>query len=94
MATRQARDKFPLWLHPSGQWAMKYRGQFHCFGTDRDAALKRFAAEWDDIKAGRKHRPKGEEITQIVNDYGHPRVESILRSLFRDAIQRLFTAQE
>jgi hypothetical protein len=25
MGTHNARDKFPLWLHPSGQWAKKHR---------------------------------------------------------------------
>jgi integrase len=68
MLTRKVRDKFPLWLHPSGQWAKKHRGHFHYFGTDRDAALKRFAVEWDDIKAGRKHRPKRDETAAVLGD--------------------------
>jgi integrase len=73
MATRNARDKFPLWLHPSGQWAKKYKGQFHYFGTDRDEALKRYAAEWDDVKAVRKHRPPRDEaattVAEVVNAF-------------------------
>jgi len=68
MLTRKVRDKFPLWLHPSGQWAKKHRGHFHYFGTDRDSALKRFAVEWDDIKAGRKRRPKRDDTAAVLGD--------------------------
>jgi hypothetical protein len=57
MSAGKRRDRFPLWLHPSGQWCKKYQGTFHDFGTDRDAALRRFAAEWDDIRAGRPRPP-------------------------------------
>jgi hypothetical protein len=68
MATRKVRDKFPLWLHPNGQWAKKHRGQVYYFGTDRDAALKRFAADWDDIRAGRKPRaPRDEAATRLAD---------------------------
>ena len=56
MVTRKAADKFPLWLHPRGSWCKKHRGQFHDFGADKEGALKRFVAEWDDIKAGRTTR--------------------------------------
>lgn len=53
-----ARDRFPLWLHPTGQWCKKYKGRPYYFGTQKDEALKRFVAEWDDIKAGRpRNRP-------------------------------------
>lgn len=44
--------RFPLWLHSTGQWAKKFRGRYYYFGTDKDAALKRYAAEWDGIKNG------------------------------------------
>lgn len=57
MSTRAKVDRFPLWRHPTGQWCKKHRGVFHYFGDDKDAALKRFVAEWDDIKAGRTRPP-------------------------------------
>jgi integrase len=73
MATRKARDKFPLWRHPNGQWAKKHRGQNHYFGTDQGQALKRFAAEWDDIRAGRTPRPRRDEaatrLADVVNAF-------------------------
>ena len=73
MAIRKALDKFPLWLHPSGQWTKKHKGQFHYFGADRDEALKRFVAEWDDRKAGRQRQPGRNEaattLAEVVNAF-------------------------
>ena len=62
MAKRIAH-KFPLWLHKSGQWCKKHRGQFYYFGTDKEDALKRYATEWDDLKAGRRVRAAGGTVT-------------------------------
>jgi integrase len=53
-------NKAPVWWHPSGQWCKKRKGRFHYFGSGSLAdALKRYAAEWDDIAAGRQPRPAG-----------------------------------
>ena len=60
------KSKFRLWKHASDQWCKKYRGQFYYFGSDHYAALKRFAAEWDDITAGRS--PKIRAGTTTVAD--------------------------
>jgi hypothetical protein len=46
MAKRKPSDKFPLWLHPIGQWCKKHQGKPYYFGTDKDAALKRYREEW------------------------------------------------
>ncbi|MFO0819068.1 MAG: tyrosine-type recombinase/integrase [Pirellulales bacterium] len=48
--------KFPLWLHPTGQWACKRRGRYHYFGTDQDKALAEFLKVKDDLEAGRPIR--------------------------------------
>ncbi len=56
MQTRKPAGKFQLWLHTSGQWCKKHRGQFYYFGTDQEEAEKRYRAEWDDILAGRAPR--------------------------------------
>jgi len=42
----------PLFHHGNGQWARKVRGRLRYFGTDLDAALKRWAAEKDHLLAG------------------------------------------
>ena len=57
MAPRKANGKFPLWLHPTGQWCKKIRGQHRYFGTDPDEALKRYIADKADLEAGRTPRP-------------------------------------
>jgi integrase len=71
MPTRKRADKFPLWLHPSGQWCKKHRGRFVYFGTDKDEALKRYAAEWDDIREGRAPKPRADAFTvaEAVNTF-------------------------
>ena len=63
MRTRKAAEKFPLWLHPSGQWCKKHRGRNYYFGTDKAEALKRYASQWDDIQAGRAPRPRADAVT-------------------------------
>lgn len=63
MATARRRDKFPLWLHPSGQWCKKIKGRFYYFGIDRDEALKRYVAEREDIQAGRPPRRRHGDTT-------------------------------
>jgi len=71
MRTRKGKDKFPLWLHPSGQWCKKHKGQFYYFGNDQADAEKRYRAEWDDILAGRPSRPKPGALTvaELANQF-------------------------
>jgi len=49
-------QKFPLWLHPTGQWCKKVKGEFHYFGKDQEVAYERWMERKDDILAGRKFR--------------------------------------
>jgi integrase len=35
-------DKFPLTLHPTGQYCKKIKGRIHYFGTDKKKALQRY----------------------------------------------------
>lgn len=56
-ASAQGKPRFPLWLHPTGQWACKRRGRYFYFGTDKDAALAEFLRVKEDIEAGRPIRP-------------------------------------
>jgi hypothetical protein len=69
MVTRKVRDKFPIWLHPTGQRAKKHHNShFYYFGIDRDEVLKRFAAEWDKIKGGCENRPKKDKAATNRKD--------------------------
>ena len=63
MAKKRPND-CPLFLHRgSGQWAKKVRGKTIYFGTDKDAALKRWAEEKDRLLAGLKPKRLSGEPT-------------------------------
>ena len=69
---RQAKPwpGFPLYLHPSGQWAKKIRGNFHYFGTDDNEAFKLYQQQKDDLEAGRTPKPPADHrltVKEMVN---------------------------
>ncbi len=49
------REDFPLFAHATGQWAKKINGKMYYFGAwdNPDAALAKYAADRDDLFAGR-----------------------------------------
>ena len=57
---RKPRKNFPLWPHPSGQWAKKINGTTYYFGrwSDPDGAEEKYTAERDDLMAGRIPRDR------------------------------------
>jgi integrase len=71
MKTAKKAEKFPLWLHPRGQWCKKLNGRFYYFGTDKEAARERYDREWDDIVAGRRPHEPIDSITvaDLVNAF-------------------------
>jgi hypothetical protein len=69
IATQARKGKLsPIWLHASGQRCKKDNGALHYFGTDYEAALKRFADEWDDIKAGVVPPPRSDDEPVRLRD--------------------------
>jgi hypothetical protein len=74
MARKKRSDKFPMWLHPSGQWCKKWLGKPYYFGTDASEALKRFEVEWPRIVAGNprfddKPDPHVVTLADLVNAF-------------------------
>ncbi len=56
--------KFPLTLHPTGQYCKKIRGKLHYFGIDRQQALQRYLEQAAYLHTGRK--PEMGAIGKII----------------------------
>ena len=46
-------DKFPLTLHPTGQYCKKIKGRLYYFGTNKKKALQRYLEEATFLHGGR-----------------------------------------
>jgi integrase len=56
---RKARsDKFPLTIHPTGQYCKKIRGKLYYFGSDKKQALERYLEEAAYLHLGKGAKPK------------------------------------
>ncbi|HKB01714.1 MAG TPA: hypothetical protein VKD90_05820 [Gemmataceae bacterium] len=78
--TAKRGKRFPLWKHRgTGLWCKKHKGEFYYFGADKDAALKRYLAEWTDILAGRKPRQDANALTvkELVNTFLNARRDKV-----------------
>jgi len=51
-------DKFPLTLHPTGQYCKKIKGKLYYFGTDKKTALERYLEQAAYLYTGRGTKPK------------------------------------
>ena len=47
-------DKYPLTLHPTGQFCKKIKGKLYYFGTDRKAALERYLERASYLYTGKR----------------------------------------
>ena len=58
-------DKFPLTLHPTGQYCKKIKGKLYYFGSDKKKTLQRYLDQATDLHTGRSPRPDstGADIT-------------------------------
>ena len=76
-------DKFPLTLHPTGQYCKKIKGKLYYFGTDKAKALQRYLQEtvFLHVGSGQKRRSVYSMITikmlcNLYLDYQDSKVQS------------------
>jgi len=71
----KAEDKVPLLAHATMRWGRKINGRLHYFGKvdpalpdfGAGAALAEYHRTVDDLRAGRKPRPKGDDRTTLAD---------------------------
>jgi len=66
-------DKFPLTLHPTGQFCKKIRGKLYYFGTDKKEALRRYLEQAAYLHSGKHIKTesvsKGLDMKTLCNMY-------------------------
>ena len=55
---KKRSDKFPLTLHPTGQYCKKIRGKLYYFGVHKQQALQRYLEQAAYLHTGRGCKPK------------------------------------
>ena len=50
-------DKFPLTLHPTGQFCKKIKGKLYYFGNDKKVALQRYLEQAAYLHSGKRAKP-------------------------------------
>jgi len=51
-------DKFPLTLHPTGQFCKKIKGKLYYFGTNKQKALQRYLEQASLLHSGKADKPR------------------------------------
>ncbi|MFA6186333.1 MAG: tyrosine-type recombinase/integrase [Phycisphaerae bacterium] len=59
-------DKFPLTLHPTGQFCKKIKSKLYYFGTDKKLALQRYLEQAAYLHSGKAIAPKTLEATLSI----------------------------
>ena len=75
-------DKFPLTLHPTGQYCKKIKGKLYYFGTDKKLSLRRYLEQAAYLHTGRT-LPKNfanNGITPELAMWAFPSVVTYLQS--------------
>jgi len=71
--TRKRKSRFPLTLHPTGQWCKKIHGKLHYFGKNKREALEEYLQQAADLHAGRPLSNRvisgGLTVKELANHY-------------------------
>ncbi len=94
---KQRSDKFPLTLHPTGQYCKKIRGKIHYFGAEKRKALERYYEQAADLHKGQEVKPhsKGslsiKTLCNLYLDFQFSRVDSgdLTERYYADQIKSL-----
>ena len=74
-------DKFPLTLHPTGQYCKKINGKIHYFGTNKKEALERYLEQATYLHGGQNSAHKAsngsmtlKELCDLYLEYQHSKL--------------------
>jgi len=70
--TSKRSNKFPLTLHPTGQYCKKIRGRMYYFGKDRQEALRSYYEHASSLHTGKAELPitgAGVTLRNLCNRY-------------------------
>jgi len=62
-------DKFPLTLHPTGQYCKKIKGKLYYFGTDKAKALQQYLEQATYLRSGTGSTPKNTHKIQTFTHF-------------------------
>ncbi len=94
----KSTGKFPLTLHPTGQYCKKIRGKVHYFGTDKKAALREYLEQATFLHTGERKDPRQrqdgltlKDLCNLYLEHQHIGVEAgqITASHFKDQLHSL-----
>jgi len=78
---KRRSDKFPLTLHPTGQYCKKIKGRIRYFGTDKKKALERYLAQATYLHGSQSLMQKGsngkmtlKQLCDLYLQYQHSRL--------------------
>ena len=58
-------DKFPLTLHPTGQYCKKIKGKLYYFGADKQQALQRYLEQATYLHSGKMTKPASDNSMSL-----------------------------
>ena len=59
-------DKFPLTLHPTGQYCKKIKGKLYYFGADKQQALQRYLEQATYLHSGKMTKPASDNSMSLI----------------------------
>jgi len=77
-------DKFPLTLHPTGQYCKKIKGKLYYFGSDKKLALQRYLEQAAYLHSGKAVPPDFVGPSNTVSNISIMELQNYVRKQIRD----------